>query len=540
VQREVSAATGLAPNPGADDWQSLSLVADHEVEERMFSDRIGQQITHECEWELREIAAYMGAVLNLGRPARSATRCAPTCSAMAVFRAIEAVTSDADSRKMLAREFGQAMGLAMPECYRTIVGEFQRRNVRPVGLALKTVHGPGQTANTGYTSMRDGLSSTRTMSGDFHCPRRAGLRSAWRRPEPPCARAAGWQRHAWARRRRRDAARPRALPGRERRLLRGGTPVDASGRAGRAARRRRDRVARRGRATDGAAARASPIRQPSGRPRRSLPPAAAFAPAVPGVACPGGIGARRQGAGRRPRLSAERLTGLMAVNLIRAHREELVAGSTGKARSHGDRRRSAACSDQILLRLQGAAADGAPDRAAAAAGAARRAGRLDLLLVAAPSGAPLRQPHRVARLRVRRFDDGPASNSSTACRSWCRRSSKATSTRSTCTRQADRARELHRRADRAERQDSGAATVLETKESELRIQQRYMLQLQRRSARSRCRLPARLRSPGLEPGAGARGAARRRSDLAKRFRGVGRDLVMSVQPKARPSCASAS
>src|SRR5215212_6025049 len=47
----------------ATDWQSLSLVEDAEVEERMFSDRIGQQITHACEWELREMAAYMGALL---------------------------------------------------------------------------------------------------------------------------------------------------------------------------------------------------------------------------------------------------------------------------------------------------------------------------------------------------------------------------------------------------------------------------------------------------------------------------------------------
>ena len=43
----------------AADWQTLSLVDDSEMEERMFSDRIGQQISHASEFELRELAAYM-------------------------------------------------------------------------------------------------------------------------------------------------------------------------------------------------------------------------------------------------------------------------------------------------------------------------------------------------------------------------------------------------------------------------------------------------------------------------------------------------
>src|SRR5262249_29996018 len=136
-----------------------------EVEERMFSDRIGQQITHACEWELREIAAYMGSVLNLGRPDEERNPLRGEVLGMAAFRAIEAVSGDSDSRKVLARECGNALGAAMPECYRTIVRDMQHRNVQPVNLALKTVAGPGHTANSGYASMRDGLAST--MPGDF-------------------------------------------------------------------------------------------------------------------------------------------------------------------------------------------------------------------------------------------------------------------------------------------------------------------------------------------------------------------------------------
>ena len=79
------------------------------------------------------------------------------------------------------------------------------------------------------------------------------------------------------------------------------------------------------------------------------------------------------------------------------------------ARSHGDRRhRQPVRPDPVGS--EGAAADGAPDRTAAIAGAARRARRPELLLLAQAPGATLRQPHRLARQRLRRLRvrTGPA------------------------------------------------------------------------------------------------------------------------------------
>ena len=49
------------------DWETLSLVDEQEVEEQMNYVRLGQLISHECEWQLRELAAYMGSLLDFGR-----------------------------------------------------------------------------------------------------------------------------------------------------------------------------------------------------------------------------------------------------------------------------------------------------------------------------------------------------------------------------------------------------------------------------------------------------------------------------------------
>jgi hypothetical protein len=83
---------------------------------------------------------------------------------------------------------------------------------------------------------------------------------------------------------------------------------------------------------------------------------------------------------------------------------------------------------------------------------------------------------------------------------------------------------------------SGAATVLESKESELRIQQRYMLLLS--TALGAISMPEYLRDFVAQVWSQALVLALRRGgaegDLARRFRAVGRDLVMSVQPKGSP------
>ena len=99
---------------------------------------------------------------------------------------------------------------------------------------------------------------------------------------------------------------------------------------------------------------------------------------------------------------------------------------------------------------------------------------------------------------------------------------------------------LHRRADRrseVERRRRGRHCS-RRKESELRLQQRYMLQLQAAlGAGGAAALPARVPAAGLEPGAGAGGhaATARSRERAKRYRRAGRDLVMSMQPKGSPA-----
>ena len=96
----------------------------------------------------------------------------------------------------------------------------------------------------------------------------------------------------------------------------------------------------------------------------------------------------------------------MAVNLIRAHRDELIQASTGKL-------------DHMVIDVVGSLFDQILSDSRVPPQMAREIARLQLPVLrvalndssffstAAPSGAPLHQPHRLARQRLRRLRRRP-------------------------------------------------------------------------------------------------------------------------------------
>ena len=191
------------------------------------------------------------------------------------------------------------------------------------------------------------------------------------------------------------------------------------------------------------------------------------------------------------------------------------AGLARQARPPRDRGREQPVRPDPLRRSR-AARDGAPDRPAAAAGAARGAHRQQLLLVAAPSGAPLHQPRRLARLRLRQLRGRPGEGAARPGRRAGQgdrrgRLRPAPDLR----RQAVRARALRRRADprRGARQRGGGDAARQG----ARVARRAAVQpaparcaRAARAADVRARLPVRRLGPGDRQPRRAATAPRRR------------------------------
>ena len=570
------------------DWQSLSLVEDHEVEERMNFDRIGQMISHECEWQLRDLAPYMGALIGLGRADEDKNPLRADIIGAALYRGIEAASDNADGRKILARELGQSMAQAMSECYAAILKGLQDRGVQPVVLTVRTVEGPGHHLpglNSAYASLpAQERNSTRSQHGDLAPVSVRGSdidlmyehRQALAAADASTARASamgstrshyggatasgassmqGSQGHA-------EAAYGDARGGHSHRqpspadaqlmdLLRRLTAVASrsgefnpapgagsySAAAGGQGHRYSADASRYG---GGGSPGSYPIGRDSGSgslgghsgtdgPRSGRG-------GVPDFVRSGSRGGNGSTGGGGPVAYNDGLTGLMAVNLIRAHREELMQASTGKL-------------DHMVIDVVGSLFDQILSDSRVPPQMARQIARLQLPVLRVALNdetffSTRRHPvrrfiNRIASLACafEDFEEGPGRQFLTRVSQLVQEIVEGDFDQIEI--YAAKLAELEhfieeQTEDQAEK--TGAVSTLASKESELHIQQRYMQQLH--AGLLPLELPAYLSDFLTQVWSQALVLAIRRhgpdSDLAQRFRRVGCDLTMSIQPKGSP------
>jgi hypothetical protein len=157
--REVGAGTV----PG---WNELSLVDDREVEAQISADRFGMEIAHACEWELRELDPYVQALLRPptvrdGDDVRPPNPLRPDLLGHALRRGVDAVSDRADVRQVLGVELGRSLGALLRTAYGDIVADMRRSGVTPAGLAVRHGRqGPGRGAGAPGEASRAGAFDT--------------------------------------------------------------------------------------------------------------------------------------------------------------------------------------------------------------------------------------------------------------------------------------------------------------------------------------------------------------------------------------------
>ena len=429
------------------------------MEVQVSAERFGLQIAQDCEAEQRELDGFVGSVLQgFGEAPRNPLR--PEVIGNAMIRSVDQVTDRPDQRKVLIAELGRSLAASLPETYAAIVADMRAAGLKPATPSFR-----GSERGSGFGRTSSGYdTSSRPVGLDDGPPRAAAIRAT----------AAGAA----------TAAGPRSAA----------ASAAARG-AGRAGAGHADRPCRR-------------------RPDVADPP--------PGLHRPG---ARRRGFGLRAGCRLRAIGTRRLRPAQRAGRAEpdpraprrAARGLQRLARSHGDRRhRQPVRPDPV--RPEGAAADGAPDRAAAAAGAARRARRPELLLVAQAPGAALRQPHRLAgqRLRGLRFRIGPALPEAGARAGAGDRRRRLRPDRGLRA-EAVGARELHRRAGAARGAGRQQCRLAADREGNRPAAAAALHAAAAGAAEAAAggRLRPRLHQPGVEPGADARGAAGRRRQRAR-------------------------
>ena len=137
VMREAGGAAGAQPGQVATNWDALSLVADSEVEQQISAERFGMDIAHVCEWELRELNGFIAALLGYNGNDKDLNPLRPEIVGHAMMRGIDTVSERPEVRKLLATEMGRSLGGLLRTCYADIVADLRQAGVQPLGLSVR-------------------------------------------------------------------------------------------------------------------------------------------------------------------------------------------------------------------------------------------------------------------------------------------------------------------------------------------------------------------------------------------------------------------
>ena len=181
----VAAEQGQKAEPvtskGKKDWTELSLMDDEQVDALVAADRIGLAIGHQSEWELREVESYVSGLKSGERnPLR------PELVAQALLEAVNAVSEDEQTRQTLTDELTRSMAQEMRACYADIAELFRSRGLRPQDLRVRGADSAGGPGSMGGPSTRAQPLGGPSMHGHLDAASAAGAMMGGR------AAGAGW------------------------------------------------------------------------------------------------------------------------------------------------------------------------------------------------------------------------------------------------------------------------------------------------------------------------------------------------------------
>ncbi len=143
--RRLEGASTKGLSKSASSWQSLTLVDDREVEIQVSAERVAMTLAHDCEWELRELDTLMyGLLRSITSPEiEQRNPLRPEIIGRALVASCDVVIERAEVRKALVEQMARTLASAMPALYGAMVSEFKAAGVRAPEPLARTTQGPG-------------------------------------------------------------------------------------------------------------------------------------------------------------------------------------------------------------------------------------------------------------------------------------------------------------------------------------------------------------------------------------------------------------
>jgi len=509
------------------DWTALSLVDNAEVERGVTADRLAQVLSTECDGELEALYAYMAALQPDANPEHNPLR--PQTVAKVLLSAMSELACSDDVIQVISPHLGRVLGPELATCYGQIVSDMRARGIKPQGLSV--------TRSRSGTSQHGGMPATSpgSLNGDFNQATQPGgfTDSADGRlnGHAPSGHGYASSTHSGpitAEAHMRAAQALSEMFG----VSMPGAPLDGPAPMGLRAPR-----------TAGGLPAANPDFQNLLRQIASQAPAQNWASDFPGSSASIDTAGANSAGGSHFEQAAGFAGPLMAVNLIRAHREELVRASGGAAL------------DQMVIDIVAALFDQVLSDPKVSPQMARQIARLQMPVLRVALGDmgffnsrkhPVRRfVNRVATLSAsfEDYEEGPGRACLDRITALVNDIVDGDFDRMDLyeSKLAELEAFIDSENERESAENAAVAAMLNGKEADLRVQQRYMQILKREL--SDVEMPDFVRDfiaqiwSQVQVMASARDGAQ--SPFAQRMKKAGHDLASSVQPKGSPQLRKA-
>ena len=152
------------------DWTALSLVDNAEVERGVSADRMAQGLNQVCEAELEALQAYLNALDWDAAPEHNPLR--PRAVTGALLSSLSELGCDDDVVQALSQHIARLLGPELATCYKQMTADLRAKGLQPQGLSVSrrssgsSVHG-GMSGGTQPNSLAGDLSQRTTRPAPF-------------------------------------------------------------------------------------------------------------------------------------------------------------------------------------------------------------------------------------------------------------------------------------------------------------------------------------------------------------------------------------
>lgn len=112
------------------DWDALSLVDNAEVERNVVAERLAQSLSQECESEFKAVHDHLSPLLDDALAEHNPLR--PQTVSGALLEALTEVSTDPEVSTLLAQQIGRHLATGLKNSYEMTVTELRSQGVRPV------------------------------------------------------------------------------------------------------------------------------------------------------------------------------------------------------------------------------------------------------------------------------------------------------------------------------------------------------------------------------------------------------------------------